>query len=73
MDHGEQILKAGKVVVATVFVIGALIYGVTLSASTFGFGVLIAILVIASDFLYLSSTMEDNGERDIKLLFVENI
>ena len=64
--HGEQILKAGKVVVATVFVVGALIYGVTVSASTFVFGVLIAILVIASDFLYLSSTMEDNGERDIK-------
>ena len=68
--HGEQVLKA---VVATVFVIGTLIDGVTVSASTFVFGVLIAILVIASDFLYLSSTMEDNGERDIKLLFVENI
>lgn len=61
--HGEQILK---VVVATVFVIGTLIDGVTVSASTFVFGVLIAILVIASDFLYLSSTMEDNDERDIK-------
>ena len=66
VDHGEQILKAGKVVVATVFVIGALIYGVTLSASTFGFGVSIAAPVIASAFLYLSSTMEDKGERDIK-------
>lgn len=61
--HGEQVLKA---VVATVFVIGTLIDGDTVSASTFGFGVLIAILVIAIDFLYLSSTMEDNGERDIK-------
>ena len=61
--HGEQVLKA---VVATVFVIGTLINGDTVSASTFGFGVLIAILVIARDFLYLSSTMEDNGERDIK-------
>lgn len=61
--HGEQILKE---VVATVFVIGTLIDGDTVSASTFGFGVLIAILVIAIDFLYLSSTMEDNGERDIK-------
>ena len=59
-------LKLGKEVVATVFVIGTLIDGVTVSASTFVFGVLIAILVIASDFLYLSSTMEDNGERDIK-------
>ena len=66
VDHGEQILKAGKVVVATAFVIGALIYGVTVSASTFGFGVSIAAPVIASAFLYLSSTMEDNGERDIK-------
>lgn len=61
--HGEQVLKA---VVATVFVIGTLIDGDTVSASTFGFGVLIAILVIAIDFLYLSSTMEDNGERDFK-------
>lgn len=61
--HGEQFLKA---IVATVFVIGALIYGDTVSAFTFGFGVLIAILVIAIDFLYLSSTMEDNGERDNK-------
>ena len=61
--HGEQVLKA---VVATVFVIGTLIDGVTVSASTFVFGVLIAILVIARDFLYLSSTMEDNGERDTK-------
>lgn len=61
--HGEQVLKA---VVATVFVIGTLIDGITVSASTFGFGVLIAILVIAIDFLYLSSTMEDNGERDNK-------
>jgi hypothetical protein len=61
--HGEQVLKA---VITTVFVIGTLIDGVTVSASTFVFGVLIAILVIASDFLYLSSTMEDNGERDIK-------
>ena len=61
--HGEQVLKA---VVATVFVIGTLINGDTVSASTFGFGVLIAILVIAIDFLYLSSTMEDNGERDNK-------
>ena len=60
--HGEQVLKA---VVATVFVIGTLIDGITVSASTFVFGVLIAILVIASDFLYLSFTMEDNGERDI--------
>ena len=62
--HGEQVLKA---VITTVFVIGTLIDGVTVSASTFVFGVLIAILVIASDFLYLSSTMEDNGERDIKI------
>ena len=61
--HGEQVLKA---VITTVFVIGTLIDGVTVSASTFVFGVLIAILVIASDFLYLSSTMEDNGERDNK-------
>ena len=61
--HGEQVLKA---VVATVFVIATLIDGITVSASTFVFGVLIAILVIASDFLYLSFTMEDNGERDIK-------
>ena len=61
--HGEQVLKA---VITTVFVIGTLIDGVTVSASTFGFGVLIAILVIAIDFLYLSSTMEDNGERDNK-------
>lgn len=61
--HGEQVLKE---VVTTVFVIGTLIDGDTVSASTFGFGVLIAILVIAIDFLYLSSTMEDNGERDIK-------
>lgn len=61
-------LKLGKEVVATVFVIGTLIDGVTVSAFTFtfGFGVLIAILVIAIDFLYLSSTMEDNGERDNK-------
>ena len=59
-------LKLGKEVVATVFVIGTLIDGDTVSASKFGFGVLIAILVIAIDFLYLSSTMEDNGERDIK-------
>ena len=59
-------LKLGKEVVATVFVIGTLIDGITVSASTFVFGVLIAILVIASDFLYLSSTMEDNGERDNK-------
>ena len=66
VDHGEQILKAGKVVVATAFVIGALIYGVTVSASTFGFGVSIAAPVIASAFLYLSSTMEDNGEGNIK-------
>ena len=66
VDHGEQILKAGKVVVATVFVMGALIYGVTVSASTFGFGVSIAAPVIASAFLYLSSTMEDNDERNIK-------
>ena len=61
--HGEQVLKA---VITTVFVIGTLINGDTVSASTFGFGVLIAILVISIDFLYLSSTMEDNGERDIK-------
>ena len=61
--HGEQVLKA---VITTVFVIGTLIDGVTVSASTFVFGVLIAILVIAIDFLYLSSTMEDNGERDNK-------
>ena len=66
VDHGEQILKAGKVVVATAFVIGALIYGVTVSASTFGFGASIAAPVIASAFLYLSSTMEDNDERNIK-------
>ena len=66
VDHGEQILKAGKVVVATVFVLGAIIYGVTVSASTFGFGVSIAAPVIASAFLYLSSTMEDNGEGNIK-------
>ena len=59
-------LKLGKEVVATVFVIGTLIDGDTVSASIFGFGVLIAILVIAIDFLYFSSTMEDNGERDIK-------
>jgi len=66
VDHGEQILKAGKVVVATVFVIGAIIYGVTVSASTFGVGVSIAAPVIASAFLYLSSTMEDNDDRNIK-------
>ena len=66
VDHGEQILKAGKVAVATVFVLGALIYGVTVSASTFGFGVSIAAPVIASALLYLSSTMEDNDERNIK-------
>ena len=66
VDHGEQILKAGKVAVATVFVLGALIYGVTVSASTFGFGASIAAPVIASAFLYLSSTMEDNDERNIK-------
>lgn len=59
-------LKLGKEVVAIVFVIGTLINGDTVSASTFDFGVLIAILVIAIDFLYLSSTMEDNGERDNK-------
>ena len=59
-------LKLGKEVVATVFVMGALIYGVTVSASTFGFGASIAAPVIASAFLYLSSTMEDNGERDNK-------
>ena len=59
-------LKLGKELVATVFVIGTLIDGDTVSASTFGFGVLIAILVISIDFLYLSSTMEDNGERDNK-------
>lgn len=59
-------LKLGKEVVATAFVIGALIYGVTVSASTFGFGVSIAAPVIASAFLYLSSTMEDNGEGNIK-------
>ena len=44
-------LKLGKEVVATVFVIGTLINGDTVSASTFGFGVLIAILVISIDFL----------------------
>jgi len=43
---------------------GALIYGVTVSASTFGAS--IAAPVIASAFLYLSSTMEDNDERNIK-------
>ena len=59
-------LKLGKEVVATVFVIGTLIDGDTVSASTFGFGVLIAILVIAINFLCLSSTMEDNDERNIK-------
>ena len=59
-------LKLGKEVVATVFVIGTLIDGDTVSASTFVFGVSIAAPVIASAFLYLSSTMEDNGERDIK-------
>ncbi|EGR92932.1 hypothetical protein HMPREF9178_0411 [Streptococcus mitis bv. 2 str. F0392] len=48
--HGEQVLKSEKEVVATAF----------------GFGVLIAILVIVSAFLYSSSTMEDNGERNIK-------
>ena len=57
-------LKLGKEVVATVFVMGALIYGVTVSASTFGAS--IAAPVIASAFLYLSSTMEDNDERNIK-------
>ena len=62
----ENRFKTGEEVVATVFVIGTSIDGVTVSASTFGFGVLIAILVIAIDFLYLSSTMEDNGERDNK-------
>lgn len=62
----ENRFKTGEEVVATVFVIGTLIDGVTVSAFTFGFGVLITILVIAIDFLYLSSTMEDNGERDIK-------
>lgn len=60
----EDRFKTGEEVVATVFVIGTSIDGVTVSAFTFGF--LIAILVIAIDFLYLSSTMEDNGERDNK-------
>lgn len=64
MDHGEQVLKAGKVVVATVVVMGALIYGVTVSASTFGFGVSIAIPVITSAFLYFSSTIEDDDEKN---------
>ena len=62
----KRIMSTWRVVVATVFVIGVIIYGVTVSASTFGFGVSIAAPVIASAFLYLSSTMEDNGERDIK-------
>ena len=53
-------------VVATVFVIDVIIYGVAVNASTFGFGVSIAAPVIASAFLYLSSTMEDNDERNIK-------
>lgn len=64
MDHGEQVLKAGKVVVATVFDMGALIYGVAVSASTFGFGVSIAIPVITSAFLYFSSTIEDDDEKN---------
>ena len=64
VDHGEQVLKAGKVVVATVVVMGALIYGVTVSASTFGFGVSIAIPVITSAFLYFSSTIEDDDEKN---------
>ena len=53
-------------VVATVFVIDVIIYGVAVHASTFGFGVSIEAPVIASAFLYLSSTMEDNDERNIK-------
>lgn len=62
----KRIMSTWRVVVATVFVIGVIIYGVTVSASTFGFGVSIAAPVIASAFLYLSSTMEDNDERNIK-------
>ncbi|RSI91765.1 hypothetical protein [Streptococcus mitis] len=60
------VVEHPKVVVATGFVIGALIYGVTVSASTFGFGVSTAIPVITSAFLYLSSRIEDNDERNIK-------
>lgn len=64
MDHGEQVLKAGKVVVATVVVMGALIYGVAVSASTFGVGDSIATPVVISTFLYLDSTIEDDNEKN---------
>ena len=66
VDVIKRIMSTCRVVVATVFVIDMIIYGVAVNASTFGFGVSIAAPVIASAFLYLSSTMEDNDERNIK-------
>ena len=66
VDVIKRIMSTCRVVVATVFVIDVIIYGVAVNASTFGCGVSIAAPVIASAFLYLSSTMEDNDERNIK-------
>ena len=64
LDVMKRIMSTCRVVVATVFVIDVIIYGVAVSASTFGVGNSIAIPVVISTFLYLDSTIEDDDEKN---------
>mgnify|MGYP001681762743 FL=1 len=60
----KRIMSTCRVVVATVFVIDVIIYGVAVSASTFCVGDSIATPVVISTFLYLDATIEDNDEKN---------
>ena len=64
LDVMKRIMSTCRVVVAIVFVIDVIIYGVAVSASTFGVWNSIATPVVISTFLYLDSTIEDDDEKN---------
>lgn len=64
VDVIKRIMSTCRVVVATVFVIDVIIYGVSVNASTFGVGDSIATPVVITKFLYVDSTIEDDDEKN---------